>query len=48
MHWLGPYVINFVTDASVVQLDKLNGEVVKGFFNGSRLKQYRNICTYVH
>jgi hypothetical protein len=30
MHWLGPYVIRFVTEAGVVQLEKLNGEIVEG------------------
>jgi hypothetical protein len=42
MHWLGPYVIVFVTNESVVQLEKLNGEVVEGVVNGSRLKLYRD------
>jgi hypothetical protein len=48
MHWLGPYVIRFVTDASVVQLEKLNGEVVEGLVNGSRLKLYRDKSASVH
>jgi hypothetical protein len=31
-------VIRFVTDAGVVQLEKLNGEVVEGLVNGSRVE----------
>jgi hypothetical protein len=42
MHWLGPYVIRFVTEAGVVQLEKLNGETMEGIINGSRLKLYRD------
>jgi hypothetical protein len=48
MHWLGPYVIRFVTDAGVVQLEKLNGEVVEGLVNGSQLKLYRDSHTSMH
>jgi hypothetical protein len=48
MHWLGPYVIRFVTDAGVVQLEKLNGEVVEGLVNGSRLKLYRDKSYFMH
>jgi hypothetical protein len=48
MHWLGPYVIKFVTDAGVVQLEKLNGEVVEGLVNGIRLKQYRDSRASTH
>jgi hypothetical protein len=42
MHWLGPYVIKFVTEAGVVQLDKLNGEIMEGIVSGSWLKLYRD------
>jgi hypothetical protein len=42
MHWLGPYVIKHVTEAGVVQLETLNGEVLGGMVNGSRLKLYRD------
>jgi hypothetical protein len=42
MHWLGPYVIKYVTEAGVVQLEMLNGEVLGGLVNGSRLKLYRD------
>jgi hypothetical protein len=50
MHWLGPYVIKYVTEAGVVQLEMLNGEVLGGMVNGSRLKLYRDgrpSCTLV-
>ena len=30
MHWLGPYVIKHITDGGVVQLAKLNGELIQG------------------
>jgi hypothetical protein len=33
MHWLGPYVIIFVIEAGVVQLEKLNGEIMEGLVN---------------
>jgi hypothetical protein len=39
MHWLGPYVIIFLKDVGVLQLEKLNEEVVEILVNGSRLKQ---------
>jgi hypothetical protein len=34
IHWLGPYVIRFVSETSVVQLEKLNGEIMEGLVNG--------------
>ena len=40
MHWLGPYQIQQVTEGGVVQLSKLNGELVPTLINGSRLKIY--------
>ena len=39
-HWLGPYQIQQVTDGGVVQLSKLNGELLPTFINGSRLNLY--------
>ena len=42
MHWLIPYVINYVMEEGVVQLQKLNGETIKGLVNGSRMKPYRD------
>jgi hypothetical protein len=38
MHWVGPYVIRFVIEAGIVQLENLDGEVMEGMVNGSRLK----------
>ena len=40
MHWLGPYQIQQVTEGGVVQLSKLNGELVPTLINGSRIKLY--------
>jgi hypothetical protein len=48
MHWLGLYVIIFVTNAGVIKLEKLNGEVREGLVNGSRLKLYRDNRTSAH
>jgi hypothetical protein len=42
MHWLGPYVIQQVTEIGVVRLETLNGEVFGGMVNGSWLKLYRD------
>jgi hypothetical protein len=42
MHWLGPYVIKYVTEEGAMQLETLNGEVLRGMVNGSRLKLYRD------
>ena len=41
-HWLGPYQIQQVTEGGVVQLSKLNGELVPTLINGSRLKLYHD------
>jgi len=38
MHWLGPYVIKYMIEAGVVQLEKLNGEVLGQMVNGIRMK----------
>jgi hypothetical protein len=35
MHWLGPYVIKYMTKVGVVQLETLNGEFLEGLVNGS-------------
>lgn len=40
MHWLGPYIIQEITDGGIVQLTKLNGEPFPRKVNGSRLKLY--------
>jgi len=42
MHWLGPYVIQQLTETGVVQLQTTNGEVWEGMVNVSRLKLYRD------
>jgi hypothetical protein len=42
MHWLGQYVIKYVTEADVVQLEMLNGEVLGGLVNGIHVKFYRD------
>ena len=42
MHWLGLYMIKCVKEVGFIQLEKLNGELIKGFFNGSKLKHYRS------
>jgi hypothetical protein len=41
MHWLGPYVIQGVTEVGVAQLETLNGVALKGRVNDSRLKLYQ-------
>jgi hypothetical protein len=48
MHWLGPYVIIFVTKESAFQLEKLNGEIIEGLVDGSWLKMYRDSCASMH
>jgi hypothetical protein len=48
IHWLGLYVIIFVTEVGVVQLDKLNEETIEGLINGNRLKLYRNSHASMH
>jgi hypothetical protein len=42
MHWLGPYVIQQITEMGVARLETLNGKVLEGMVNGSRLKLYRD------
>ena len=41
MHWLGPYVINFITDGGMLQLQQLDGMMLPKLVNGSRLKTYK-------
>jgi len=40
-HWMGPYQVTSVTDGGAVQLKKLDGTLLAGKVNGSRLKLYR-------
>jgi len=42
MNWLGPYVIKYMIEVGVAQLETLNGEVLGGLVNGSKLKIYRD------
>jgi hypothetical protein len=48
MHWLGPYVIKYVTKTCILQLKKLDGEVMEGLVNGSRMKLYRDNHASAH
>jgi hypothetical protein len=48
MHWLGPYVIRFVKNVGVFQLEKMNGEFVEGLVNNSQPKLYRDSLVSVH
>jgi hypothetical protein len=48
MHWLGPYVIGYVTEAGDVQLEKMDGEFMEGSINEIRMKLYRNSRAFVH
>jgi hypothetical protein len=48
MHWLGPYVIRFVTKVGVIQLEKLDGDFLEELVNGSRLKLYKDSHTSAH
>ena len=41
-HWLGPYIMKEITDGGVVRLATLRSEILPGYFNGSRLKPYRD------
>ena len=41
MHWLGPYLVNFITSGVVVQLQQLDAATLPKLVNGSRLKPYR-------
>ena len=42
MHWLGPYMIDTITNGGVVQLQQLYGTFLPKLANGSRLKPYRD------
>ena len=34
MHWLGPYVINFITEVGAIQLQHFNGAMFPKLVNG--------------
>jgi hypothetical protein len=38
MHWLGPYVIKYVTEAGAMQLEMLNDEVLGKLVNWIQIK----------
>ena len=40
MHWMGPYVIEEITNGGAVELAKLNGDPFLGRVNGSQLYPY--------
>ena len=42
MHWLGPYVIHFITDRGAIKLKQLEGVLLPKLVNGIRLKPYRD------
>jgi len=48
MQWLGLYVIRSMKEEGVVQLEKVNGEIMEGLVNGSRLKLYRDNRASLH
>ena len=35
MHWLGPYMIDYIKEAREVKLSNLNGKEKEGMVNGS-------------
>ena len=43
-HWLGPYMVAYITDVGAVKLHKLDRTLVIGMVNGSRLKPYYDGC----
>ena len=43
MHWLGPYVIKFITEGGAVQLQQLNGVMLSKLVNGSQINPYRDV-----
>ena len=42
MHWLGPYRIEYITEARAVKLSNLDGELREGLINGSQMNPYRD------
>ena len=40
MHWLGPYVIHFITSGGVVKLQQLDGVMLSKLVNGTRINIY--------
>ena len=42
IHWLGPYVVVHIIEASAVKLHKIDGTPLAGMINGNRLKPYHD------
>ena len=42
MRWVGPYVIDFITNTGVVQLQQLDRVLILKLVNGSQLNPYRD------
>ena len=40
MHWLGVYVINFITEGGAVQLQQLDGAMFPKLGNGIQMNPY--------
>ena len=41
MHWLGPYLVNFIASVGAAQLKHLDGVTLPKLVNGIKLKPYR-------
>ena len=41
MHWLDPYIINFITSEGAIQLQQLEGVMLPKLVNRSRMNPYR-------
>ena len=41
-HWLGPYIVIHITNGGAMQLKNIDGTLVRGLINGSRLKSYHD------
>lgn len=44
MHWLRLYIIKYVRNEMIVQLEKLNDDPINELVNGNRVKLYRDNC----
>jgi hypothetical protein len=40
MHWLGPFLLVYISEVGATKLATLQGQPLKGLVNGSRLKVY--------
>ena len=41
MHWLGPYVINFITKGGTIQLQNSDGTMPPRLVSGSQMNPYK-------